>query len=1085
MRGITDACGWLFAARPQVVGAVLVLFASSMATAADDVDYTKQIKPLLKKHCVSCHGPKAQKSGLRVDTAAALIKGGDRGAAVVPGKSKESLLIEALVGESENIERMPLEKPALSKKQIALFKRWVDQGADYPKNEKADTDGGKSKHWSFQQIRRPKLPTVKNRAWIRNPIDLFVLAKLESLKLRPSPQADRRTLLRRVSLDLRGLPPSPEELRRYLRDTRPGAYERMVERMLASPQYGERWGRHWLDVARYADSNGFTIDGPRSIWKYRDWVVKAINADMPFDEFTRQQLAGDLMIPPLAKGGPGGVAPDARLIATGFHRNTLINQEGGTDKEQFRVDAVADRVNTTGSVFLGLTIGCARCHAHKFDPISQRDYYEMFAIFNDCDEPTIRVPTPTQQARLQQLTAAVAAAEKPLKEHDRRFLKGLADWEKRLKSQLAKSNDKAFTAIKPTKMSAERGTQMETLPDKSIFVDFSHPPNDTYIIELQSSLKQVTAIRLETLTHKSLPKTGPGYAANGNFVLTEFEAHIQSPRVAPRGKPRRIKLARAVADHAQSGFPASHAIDGNKKTGWAINLRGGKLNVNREAIFFPAKPIDLKPGEKLIVKLRHDVNRHYMIGHFRLSLSSAPAELLSIPASLKKIVLTPAKKRTKAQQRQLQAAYLNTDAARKPLVAKLESLRKQKETLEKTIPTTMVLKRRKKPRQTHIHIRGDFLRKGAKVTGRAPSVLPPIRLAATQRGARRRSPTRLDFANWLVDPQNPLTARVTVNRVWQRFFGLGIVETENDFGTQGRKPTHPELLDWLASELRGQRTEVRGQKQAIRNPQSAIRISGAWSLKRLHRLIVTSATYRQSSSLKAAGSHPGGSRRTQAAGLISRDPRNRLLARQSRLRLNAETIRDTALQASGLLSPKMLGPSVHPPQPKGIYVVTQRKKNWPVDTGADRYRRGMYTYFWRSSPYPFLMTFDAPDANTTCTRRSRSNTPLQALTLANDQAFIEMAKGFASRVLSKAKQYDEDRLRYAYLAALTREPTSAESAVMLRFLTAQRRAYEKDKTRAKAAAPSNVRTGITQSEAAAWTAVCRVLLNLDEFITRE
>jgi len=998
------------------------------------VDYRTRIKPLLHKHCVECHGPKQQMSGLRADTGAALLKGGDRGPAIVPGKSEESLLVEAVTGSSENVERMPVDKPPLSKQQIALIKRWIDEGAKHPQGDEPTTASLKSKHWSFQPIRRPKPPAVKNAQWIRNPIDAFVLARLEKEGLAPSPEADRRTLLRRVSFDLRGVPPSPAEIEKFLNDKLPGAYERMVDRMLASPQYGEQWGRHWLDVARYADSHGFTIDGPRSIWKYRDWVIDALNADMPFDRFVIEQLAGDLL--------PNRTTE--QLIATGFHRNTLINQEGGTDDEQFRVDAVADRVHTTGVAFLGLTVGCARCHEHKYDPLPQRDYYELFAIFNNCDEPTIRVPTAEQTAELKRLNAAIAAAEKPLKQHDEQFLKGLPAWEKRLKAQLSQSTNSAFTTVAPAKLSSEQGTQLETLPDQSVFVDFSHPPNDTYIVELKSPLKRVTAIRLEALTHKSLPKNGPGYAGNGNFVLTEFELwHPSSAsRKRQRPEPRRVKLTKAVADHSQNGYSVQAAIDGKKTTGWAINIRGGKLNVNREAIFFPAQPIEDAEGKRLIVKLRHDVNRNYMLGRFRLSLSDAPADGLAIPPAIRKIVLTPAEKRMKSQRRQLKAAYLETDHTRIPLVNTLEKLRKQKEQLEKSIPTTMVLRRRKKPRQTHIHIRGDFLRKGAKVSGDVPDVLPPLPQDVE-------NPTRLDFARWLMNPDNPLTARVTLNRFWQRFFGLGIVETENDFGLQGRTPTHPELLDWLASEF----------------------IRRKWSTKALHRLIVTSATYRQSSHVRPE--------------LLKRDPRNRLLARQSRIRLNAENIRDAALTASGLLSTKMRGPSVYPPQPKGIYVVTQRKKNWPVDTGLDRYRRGMYTFFWRSSPDPFLATFDAPNANTTCTRRNRSNTPLQALTMANDRAFVEMAQGFALRILREAEPNDEVRINYAFETALSREPTDTERQTLLRFLSSQRKQFTDDADRAKAVSPQDKPQNVSPAEAAAWTAVARVLLNLDEFVTRE
>lgn len=1012
------------------------------AAAADKpVDYLTQIKPILQKHCYACHAAGKQESGLRVDTAKLTIKGGDRGPAVVPGNSAKSLLFLALFGKGD-VSQMPAEKPRLADAQIALIKRWIDEGAKSPKTEVAQRSKKGAGHWAFQPIRRPRVPRVSD-GWIKNPIDRFVFARLKNEKLTPSPEADRATLIRRLSLDLRGLPPSIAEIEQFQSDTKTGAYERLVDRMLASPQFGERWGRHWLDVARYADSNGFTIDGPREIWKYRDWVIRAINHDVPFDRFVTEQLAGDLL--PDSDREPARRQPESklnRLIATGFHRNTLINQEGGTDQEQFRVDAVADRVNTTGVAFLGLTVGCARCHEHKYDPISQRDYYDLFAIFNNCDEPKIGVPTARQSAELKRLTAALAAAKKPLAAREREFLKGRPAWEKRLRAQMAAKSGDAFTMQQPAAVSTEKGTTLNPQPDKSVFVDFSHPPNDTYTIELQPKHQRITAVRLEALTHPSLPKKGPGYALNGNFVLTEFELWIAPAKGAGNGKPRRIKLRTAVADHAQSGYPVSYAIDGKSTTGWAINTRKGSPNVNREAIFFPATPIVLKKGERLVAKLKHDLNRNYMLGRFRLSTSDAPADALSVPGSIRKILAIDAKKRSKAQTAQLVAAYLDTDPQRRPLAAKVDALQKQKSDLEKSIPTTMVLKERRKPRESHIHIRGDFLRKGAVVTGGVPAFLPPLKASAER-------PNRLDFAHWLFAPRNPLTARVTVNRYWQRLFGKGIVQTENDFGTQGIPPTHPELLDWLASEF--QRRE--------------------WGVKSIVKLIVTSATYRQSSQWRTE--------------LLKRDPANRLLARQSRLRLEAETIRDVCLQASGLISTKMLGPGVYPPQPKGIYVVTQQKKNWPESTGIDRHRRGLYTYFWRSSPYPFLPTFDAPDANTTCTRRSRSNTPLQALTLANDAAFVEIARGFAGRILREAAPYDDARLKFAFEVALSREPSARERRILGQFLDSQQKIFAKNARQARVIAPRNIPKQSTIAEAAAWTAVARVMLNLDEMITRE
>ena len=998
------------------------------------VDYQKQIKPLLARHCNGCHGSKKVMSGFRTDAGRLATRGGDRGAGIVPGKPDQSLLFQVLTG-TDDVERMPYEKPPLKPAEISLIKEWIIQGAKFPADEKVVGGRRTSDHWAFQPIVRAKLPSVSNPAGVRNAIDAFVLSRLDREKLRPAPEADRVTLLRRLSLDLLGLPPSPDQVDLFLADTSPGSYDRLVDRLLASPRYGERWGRHWLDLARYADSNGFTIDGARSIWKFRDWVIDAINADVPFDRFSTEQLAGDLM--------PG--ARIDQLVATGFHRNTLVNQEGGTDDEQFRVDAVVDRVNTTGAVFLGLTVGCARCHEHKFDPISQRDFYQLFAVFNNCEDnndadalgPKISVPSPIQASEKARLAAAIISAEKPLSDHDRKFAAGMPAWEKRLATIDAGS----FTMLKPAKWTTAKGAVLTRLDDDSLIVDFSVPANDTYTVTLESALESITAVRIETLTHTSLPKNGPGRADNGNFILSEITLSA-----APSGgnaKPAPIKITSAAADHSQEGYPVSNAIDGNPKTGWAINTKTGSPNVDRQAIFFPARPIAHVGGSQLVLTMAHNgESANYLVGRFRVSVSGAAPADLKIPAPILAIARTARDKRSKAQQVQLVDAYRGTDTGRNQLSDALISLKKRLAAINKAIPTTMVLRERKQPRKTHIHIRGDFLRKGARVLPDVPEVLPPMKTAVPVG-------TRLDLAGWLFDPKHPLTARVTVNRFWQRFFGLGFVETENDFGLQGDPPSHPELLDWLASEF----------------------IRRGWAVKDLHRLIVTSATYRQSSATRPE--------------LLQRDPQNRLLARQIRMRMEAETIRDTALAAAGLISDKIGGPGVYPPQPEGIYVLTQQKKAWPEATGEDRFRRCMYTYFWRSSPYPFLPTFDAPDATTTCTRRSRSNTPLQALTLANDKAFFEMAQGVAVRILSDGPTPDLQRLRFGFRACLSREPSAEELGALTEFLSSQRKRFSESEKDAALVAPVRRPDGVSVSEAAAWTAISRVLVNLDEFITRE
>lgn len=1000
------------------------------ADAAEAVDFAKQIKPILQKYCVSCHGAETVESGFRADFGSLMLEGGDRGAAIVLGDAKKSPLYQVLVGEGD-VAQMPFELPKLSDEQIALVKEWIDQGAKAAADDKPPVDGRPtSDHWAFQTIRRPALPEVKNSNWLLNEVDAFVLVRLEAEGLRPSPEASRSTLIRRLFLDLLGILPTPEESRNFVNDDQPFAYERLVDRLLGSPRYGERWGRHWLDIARYADSNGFTIDGARSIWPYRDWVIRATNADMPFDQFVIEQLAGDLLPKPSSD----------QIVATGFHRNTLINQEGGTDKEQFRVESVVDRVNTTGAAFLGLTVGCAQCHVHKYDPITQRDFYKLFAIFNNCDEPNIPLPSESQAVEQARVKAGLAEVAKKLKEHDAKRASGQPDWE----AGQARVEAAKWEFLKPVDAVSKAGATLNNVDEHTLLVggNGNIPATDVYTVTTELPAGRVTAFRLETLTGPLLPMKGPGWASNGNFVLNEFEATSE-----PLEDKAATKLAFATAstDWQQDGYPAEHAIDGNMKTGWAINgTKKSSPNSNREAVFVLKNPIESDVPLKVTFKLHQQHNAaKYLIGTFRISATDASPEQTLVAPSIHEILQVENAKRNAGQKELLAAAYGRSDQSRKPLEAEQAKLKGEESALKAAIPTTMVLRERgKNPRTTHIHIRGNFLEKGAIVQPDVPSILPPIASAETP-------VDRLEFARWLFTPEHPLTSRVSVNRIWQRLFGIGLVETENDFGTQGKRPSHPELLDWISSEF--------------------MRLG--WSQKNLLRLIVTSATYRQSSRV--------------TPDLLARDPRNRLLARQSRVRLEAEGVRDVALSASGLLSQKMLGPGVYPPQPKGIYVVTQVSKQWPESKGDDRYRRGLYTYFWRSSPYPMLPTFDAPDANGTCTRRNRSNTPLQALTLANDGAFMEFAKALSDRILKESSDYDEARIKFAFDAVLARQPSDFEKERLLDFVAAQREHFESNAETARAAASASRPESADEAASATWTAFARVVLNLDEFITRE
>jgi hypothetical protein len=842
----------------------------------------------------------------------------------------------------------------------------------------------------------------------------------------PSPEADRSTLARRLSLDLLGLPPTVAEVDAFVADTSPQAYEHLVDRLLASPHYGERWGRHWLDIAHYADSNGYTIDGARSIWKYRDWVIDSLNDDLPFDRFTVEQLAGDLLV---------GARPD-QLIATGFHRNTLVNEEGGTDPEQFRVEAVVDRVNTTGAAFLGLTVGCARCHDHKYDPISQREFYQLFAIFNNADEPTLQVPTDQQAKEMPALAAEIAQAEKRLAEVDTNAGTRQAEWEARYAGRTALQ----WTPLELTATSTGN-VAFTRLADGSLLAGGIIPDRDLYQLTAPLPTAGLTAVRLEVLTHDSLPRQGPGLAKNGNFVLSELVAALHEGASGQQpGRP--LKLVEAWADHSGSQGNVQLAIDGKSATGWNISAEKD-ANVPRTAIFHVDAADAIPAASQLSLSLeQHYEKPRYLIGRLRISVTDAPRDIVKMPAAVREALAVAAADRTPEQKQVVTAAFQKVDPERVPLATRIAELKQSHEQMSRAVTTTLVLREREQPRATHIHLRGDFLHAGAAVSPGVPAVLPPLR----PRGQRA---DRLDFARWLIDPQNPLTARVVANRIWQTYFGQGLVATENDFGLQGDRPTHPELLDWLAGQF----------------------IAQEWSQKAFHRLIVTSATYRQSS-------------RTRSD-LAAADPYNRLLGRQPRLRLEAETIRDAALAASGMLSQELGGPGVYPPQPEGIYRFTQQVKFWGENKDADRYRRGMYTYLWRSSPYPFLKTFDVPDAIVACTRRTRSNTPLQALTLANDRAFYEIAQGFSRTICSEMATEDDARLQAAFRRCFARQATTEELSTLRQYFEAQRTYFATATAEAEQVLPGTLPPGTDRAQAAAWTMLARVLLNLDEFITRE
>ncbi len=958
-------------------------------SAQDKIDYQRDVRPILSNNCYKCHGPAKQESGLRLDERERVV----RRKVIVPGQPAKSELIQRIESTDQD-ERMPPPDAGerLKPAQIATLRKWIEQGAEY------------TPHWAFVKPKQVPPPAVKNSSWIRNPIDNFVLARLEKEGLSPSPEADAATLIRRLSLDLTGLLPNPRETEEFTaayRDANPQAksevYAKLVDRLLNSPHYGERQARHWLDLARYADSNGYTIDGKRSIWPWRDWVIGAFNRDLPFDQFTMEQLAGDLLPNPTRD----------QLVATGFHRNTSFNEEGGTNPEQFRVERTVDRTNTTGAVWLGLTVGCAQCHDHKYDPISQKEYYQLYAFFNSTDEPQLKLPTPAQEAALKKLNAELAEAKKQPPPQP----KTPAEVEKLL-AELEKERSTGWQIIYPKTVMAEQGADFDVLEDRSVLAKGKVGPSETYTVHgVAPETGTLTAIRLEALTHDSLPQHGPGRAGNGNFVLSQFTFETD-------GVPHKLK--KAVADFTQKNFDANDAFKGNLKKGWAVGGDPKERNADHQAIFFLKTPHPVREGQAFVFTLKFsEVPKGYSLGRFRIAVTFASERVLELPLPAQKIVFMDRAKRSAGDMAALSKVLEKTPAISERVV----ELQKQIKELEGQIDSTLILRGTAKPRPTHIQKRGDFLVLGDAVEPGGFGILPPITTHGLPSAGLR---TRLELAQWLTSPDNPLTARVVVNRVWQHYFGKGLVETENDFGLQGSLPTHPELLDWLAVEF----------------------IRQGWSLKKLHTLIVTSATYRQSSAMRGD--------------LFAKDPQNKLLGRQNRLRLEAEIIRDSALAASGLLNRTIGGPGVYPPQPPELFTFTQSAHPWPESKGPDRYRRGLYTFIWRQSQHPLLTTFDAPDAQVACTRRNRSNTPLQALHLANDPTFLEIAKELGDRIQKEGPKDDTGRLAYGFQVCFCRTPSAEEQSRLLNYLELQR-----------------------QAKADAWTMVARVMLNLDEFITRE
>ncbi len=1011
------------------------LWSATVALADTPVDFARDIRPILSDTCYACHGPdkKARETELRLDTkeGALVDLGGYQ--AIVPGDLKNSALY-ARITSTDDDERMPPPDAVrrLTPEQIDLIRRWIEQGARW------------QEHWSLVPPERPDLPEVSDPRWPRNGIDYFVLVRLDAERLQPSVEAAKQTLIRRVTLDLTGLPPTLAEIDDFLADDSDKAYETVVDRLLDSPRYGEHMAWTWLEAARYGDTNGYQGDRTRTMWPWRDWVIKAFNDNMPFDQFTIEQLAGDLLPEPSPQ----------QLVATGFNRNHPLNGEGGRIAEENRVEYVFDRVETTGTVWMGLTMQCCRCHDHKYDPLKQKDYYRFYAYFNSIDEsgsvdaggnanPVAKLPSPEQSRQQAELNGRVAELQEKLKQPP--DPEAFAAWQRDQRAKLAGDRSgEMWKVLTPVSFSSQNGATITLQDDLSLFVDGGNPVNDNYTVALTTDLQQITGLRLEALTHDSFTNKGLARSDSGNFVLTEIEVEA----TPPNGQPIAAKIKSAAADFEQAGFPVRNAFDGKSDTGWAVHYPSNMAQ-NRTAMFVFEQPIAAGSGTQLTVRLKHEsVHRHHNLGRFRLAATTAAAPSLDgksdTPAEVIAALRVEPSQRSDEQTRALIDQYRKVSDEFQSIERELEQSKKSLDELNKSIPETMIMRERGTPRETFVLKVGryDNPDKSERLDPGVPGSLPPLVDDAPH--------NRLGMARWLVNGRHPLTARVAANRLWQQSFGTGLVKTSEDFGSQGEPPSHPDLLDWLATEY--------------------VRLG--WDTKAMVKLIVTSATYRQESRMRPE--------------LLERDPANRLLARGPRFRLPASVLRDQALFLSGLLVEKIGGPSVMPYQPAGLWEdFSFGKIRYTQDKGDALYRRSLYT-FWRRSLGPPNM-FDVADRQVCSVRPRRTNTPLHALTLLNDVTFVEAARVFAERIMQTADTPDE-RLATAFRMATARQPSDDEMAVLRRALE-RSLSYYRDNSEVAVAVlgvgenPRNA--ALDAAEVAAYTNVMNMVLNLDATLTKE
>jgi len=1009
--------------RSIVLAAVLLAWLPASA-----VDFNRDVRPILSDKCFSCHGPDShdRKADLRVDTAEGAFADLGGYAAFVPKKPEESEAWFRITSEDPD-EIMPpakIHKP-MSAEEKAIIREWIEEGAPY------------ELHWSFQALERPEVPEVKSD-WSRNEIDSFVLAAQQRRGLSPSPKADPATLARRLHLDLLGLPPEPEVVAKFVRDPSPEAYSKLVADLLNNPAYGERMAVYWMDLVRYADTIGYHSDNPMEVSAYRDYVIDAFNQNMPYDQFTIEQLAGDLLPEPTLQ----------QRIASGYNRLLQTTQEGGAQAKEYVAIHAADRVRNVSGVWLATTIGCAQCHDHKYDPFSAKDFYSLAAFFADVKEkpigarvPNLKLPTPEEASRMEELRQAMRENAIPkLLERDPELARQLAAaqtaWEADTLAKI-EQDAKSWSPIAPGRVKSSGGSKLEVQPDGSVLATGRVAAKSNYTVELKAEGK-VTGIRLEALTHDSLNKKSLS-RGNGNFILTSILVNVD-------GQP--VKIASAKADFEQNGWPIAGVLDQDKKTGWAVN--GHNEAVDRSAIFLFEEPLELTKKQILNVELRHESEHtKHNIGRFRLSVTDQLDPPfgggVDLPLPVRDSLLVSREERSEEETTILTRHYRGIAPELAEARKQLETWKAELESIDKGVQTMLVSEPLEEPRMMKVLPRGNWLDDSGEVVEPAVPVFLPHKKIEGRRA------NRLDLAHWIMDDTNPLTARAYVNRLWKLFHGEGLSRNLDDLGGQGVPPSHPELLDWLAVEFR----------------------ESGWDVNHMVRLMLESATYQQSS--------------VESLALRQADPGNEWLTRQGRWRLEGEFIRDVALDVSGLLVMEQGGRSVKPYQPEGYWQhLNFPKRSWKADTGESLYRRGLYTFWCRSFLHPAMLAFDAPSREECTASRARSNTPQQALVLLNDPVFVEASRVFAQRILEQ-KGDPTAQVSWAWEEALSRQPTKTEVEILTGVLEEQHARYSADPEAAAALIEIGewpVPENQDAAELAAWTQVARTILNAYETTSR-